>query len=217
MLLACSTWGAWRLRHPSGTAYRKINERLARDLQNEFPGVEGFSPRDFPLHALSLADAWPETEMLQQLIAKLPWGHNIRVLDKVKDRATREWYLRAALEYGWSQNVLVRSRSTASSMSGKGRLSPTSSVTLPPPGSDSARQILKDPYNFDFLSLAKDAEEEREIERGLLLHLRDLLPGARPRLCLRRQPGSSRRWPVTPSTWTCSSTTFACTAILSSY
>ena len=83
----------------------KIVDRLARDLQNEFPGVEGFSPRNLR-YMRSLAEAWPEREILQQLIAKLPWGHNIRVLDKVKDRATREWYLRAALEYGWSQNVL---------------------------------------------------------------------------------------------------------------
>ena len=67
----------------------KIVDRLARDLQTEVPEVEGFSPRN--LHYMrSLADAWPEPKILQQLIAKLPWGHNIRVLDKVKDRATRE-------------------------------------------------------------------------------------------------------------------------------
>ncbi len=67
----------------------KIVERLAGDLQTEFPGVEGFSPRNLR-YMRSLAEAWPEPEILQQLIAKLPWGHNIRVLDKVKDRATRE-------------------------------------------------------------------------------------------------------------------------------
>jgi hypothetical protein len=55
----------------------------------------------------ALAEAWPEPEILQSLIAKLPWGHNLRVLDPIKDRPTREWYLRAALEYGWSQDVLV--------------------------------------------------------------------------------------------------------------
>jgi hypothetical protein len=44
---------------------------------------------------------------VQQLIAQLPWGHNVRVSDRIKDRSTREWYLRAALEHGWSQDVLV--------------------------------------------------------------------------------------------------------------
>ena len=84
----------------------KIVERLAHDLQAEFPGVEGFSPRNLR-YMRSLAEAWPEPEILQQLIAKLPWGHNLRVLDRIKDRSTREWYLRAALEFGWSQDVLV--------------------------------------------------------------------------------------------------------------
>src|SRR5580658_11107063 len=74
----------------------KINERLASDLQAEFPGVEGFSPRNFR-YMRALAEAWPEQEILQSLIAKLPWGHNLRVLDRIKDRPTREWYLRAAL------------------------------------------------------------------------------------------------------------------------
>ena len=59
----------------------KINERLARDLQAEFPGVEGFSPRNLR-YMRALAEAWPEPEILQSLIAKLPWGHNLRVLDR---------------------------------------------------------------------------------------------------------------------------------------
>ena len=104
----------------------KIVDRMARDLQNEFPGVEGFNPRNLR-YMRSLAHAWPETEILQQLIAKLPWGHNIRVLDKVKDRATREWHLRAALDMAGARTS-SRPRSAPSSMSGKGRLSRTSSA-----------------------------------------------------------------------------------------
>ena len=80
----------------------KINERLARDLQAAFPGVEGFSPRNLR-YMRAFAEAWPDSSILQQLVAKLPWGHNLRVLDRIKDRATREWYLRSALEHGWSQ------------------------------------------------------------------------------------------------------------------
>jgi hypothetical protein len=55
----------------------------------------------------SLAEAWPDEEILQQLVAKLSWSHNVRVLDQIKHHPTREWYLRAALEYGWSRDVLV--------------------------------------------------------------------------------------------------------------
>jgi predicted nuclease of restriction endonuclease-like (RecB) superfamily len=67
----------------------KVIDRLARDLQTEFPGIEGFSPRSLK-YMRALAEAWPEEEFVQQLIAQLPWGHNLRVLDRVKDRPTRE-------------------------------------------------------------------------------------------------------------------------------
>lgn len=150
----------------------RVIDRLAHDLQAEFPGVEGFSARSLK-YMRALAEAWPDEEIVQQLIAQLPWGHNVRVLDRIKDRPTREWYLRAALEYGWSQNILVlQIESRLHHREGKSLTN--FQRTLPPPGSDLAEQILKDPYNFDFLTVAKDARE-REIERGLLIHLRDLL------------------------------------------
>jgi predicted nuclease of restriction endonuclease-like (RecB) superfamily len=75
----------------------KIVERLAHDLQVEFPGVESFSARSLK-YMRAFAAAWPEESIVQQLVAQLTWGHNIRVLDRIKDRPTREWYLRAALE-----------------------------------------------------------------------------------------------------------------------
>jgi predicted nuclease of restriction endonuclease-like (RecB) superfamily len=150
----------------------KIIDRLARDLQTEFPGVEGFSPRNLR-YMRSLAEAWPDEETLQRLVAKLSWSHNIRVLDRIKDRPTREWYLHAALEYGWSRDVLVlQMKSRLHEREGKALTN--FQRELPPPESDMVEQILKDPYNFDFLTVT-EAVKEREIERGLLAHLRDLL------------------------------------------
>lgn len=149
-----------------------VIDRLARDLQQEFPGMEGFSPRSLK-YMRALAEAWPEDEIVQQLVAQLPWGHNVRVLDRVKDRPTREWYLRAALEHGWSQNVLVHMISSQLHER-EGKALTNFGRTLPPPDSDMAQQILRDPYNFDFLTLA-DPFAERALERGLLTHLRDLL------------------------------------------
>jgi len=150
----------------------KVIDRLAKDLGAEFPGVEGFSPRNLR-YMRSFAEAWPEPEILQQLIAKLPWGHQTRLLDRIKDRPTREWYLKAAIENGWSQNVLGHQISTRLHER-QGKALTNFSRALPPEGSDLAEQILKDPYQFDFLTLAASAKE-RELERGLLNHLRDLL------------------------------------------
>src|ERR1700761_1625932 len=150
----------------------KIIDRLARDLGSEFPGVEGFGPRNLK-YMRAFAEAWPDREFVQQVIAQLPWGHQTRLLDRIKDRPTRLWYLQAAVEHGWSQNVLVHHISTGLHQR-QGKALTNFPRTLPPEGSDLAEQVLKDPYQFDFLTLAP-AAKERELERGLLAHLRDLL------------------------------------------
>jgi predicted nuclease of restriction endonuclease-like (RecB) superfamily len=150
----------------------KVVERLAHDLQTEFPGVEGFSSRSLK-YMRAFAAAWPEEPIVQQLAAQLPWGHHMVLLDRLKTSIEREWYLRAAVEYGWSRNVLVLQIKSALH-DREGKALTNFQRTLPPPDSDLAGQILKDPYNFDFLTITEGAHE-REIERGLLIHLRDLL------------------------------------------
>ncbi len=150
----------------------KIIDRLAKDLGAEFPGIEGFSPRNLK-YMRAFAEAWPEKAIVQQLVAQLPWGHQTHLLDRVKDKSTREWYLKSAIEHGWSRNVLVHHISTRLHER-QGKALTNFSRALPPEGSDLAQQILKDPYQFDFLTLAASAKE-RELERGLLTHLRDLL------------------------------------------
>jgi predicted nuclease of restriction endonuclease-like (RecB) superfamily len=150
----------------------KIVDRLSKDLQAEFPGVEGFSPRSLR-YMRALAEAWPDEPILQQVAAKLPWGHHMVLLDRLKEGEAREWYLRAALENGWSRNVLVHMIS-GQLREREGKALTNFERALPPLESDLAAQILKDPYNFDFLTVTT-AAREREIENGLLNHLRDLL------------------------------------------
>ena len=166
----------------------KINQRLADDLQAAFPGVEGFSPRNLR-YMRSFAEAWPDPAILQQLIAKLPWGHNLRVLDRIKDRPTREWYLRAALEHGWSQNVLVHMIS-GQLHEREGKALSNFQRTLPPPGSDMAERILRDPYNFDFLTLAEPFAE-RELEKGAPDAPSRPATRARPRIRIHRKPSAT--------------------------
>lgn len=150
----------------------RVIERLGRDLQAEFPGVQGFSPRSLS-YMKAFAAAWPEETEVQQLAALLPWGHHMVLLDRLKDSTLREWYLRAAVEYGWSRNVMVlQIKSELHKREGKALTN--FRQTLPAPDSDLAEQVLKDPYNFDFLTVTQRAHE-REVERGLLDHLRDLL------------------------------------------
>jgi len=150
----------------------KVIDRLAADLHHAFPEAQGFSARNLK-YMRAFAQAWPEEEIVQQAAAQIPWFHNCILLDKVKDPAVREWYIRKTVEHGWSRNVLVHQIKSCLHLR-QGQALTNFDRTLPTPQSDLAQQVLKDPYNFDFLTLAKDAHE-RELERGLLEHLRDFL------------------------------------------
>jgi len=150
----------------------KVIDRLARDLHSEFPDMKGLSRTNL-LYMRAFAEAWPDESFVQQVVGQIPWGHNLRILDLLKDRDDREWYVRAALQHGWSRNVLVHQIETGLRHR-EGKAQSNFTQTLPPGQSDLAQQVLKDPYNFEFLSLAKEAHE-RDLERALINHLRDFL------------------------------------------
>ncbi|MGI4878641.1 MAG: PDDEXK nuclease domain-containing protein [Janthinobacterium lividum] len=84
----------------------KVIDRLAADLRQTFPEMKGFSARSLR-YMRDFAQAWPDEAILQQAAAKLPWGHNMALLDAGKPAGEREWYARAAIEHGWSRTVLV--------------------------------------------------------------------------------------------------------------
>jgi predicted nuclease of restriction endonuclease-like (RecB) superfamily len=150
----------------------KVIDRLAADLRHSFPDMTGLSPRNLK-YMRAFAQAWPDRAIVQQPAAQIPWFHNCVLLDKVKDHVEREWYARKTIENGWSRNVLVHwIESDLYERQGKAT---TNFVTsLPYPQSDLAREILKDPYKFEFLSIAEEAEE-RAIQKGLLDHIHHFL------------------------------------------
>jgi predicted nuclease of restriction endonuclease-like (RecB) superfamily len=110
---------------------------------------------------------------VQQLVAQIPWGHNVRLLDHVKSADERRWYIEQTIANGWSRNVLVL-QIESGLYRRQGRALTNFQRVLPQPQSDLAQQILKDPYNFDFLTLSAEARE-RDLERALLDHLRQFL------------------------------------------
>jgi predicted nuclease of restriction endonuclease-like (RecB) superfamily len=158
---------------PEGRGFgAKIIDRLARIWEWNSLVSKGFSVRNLK-YMRAFAEACRDEQFVQQVIAQLPWGHHTRLLDRIKDGSTREWYLRAAIENGWSQNVLVNQiRARLHERQGKALTNFTRA--LPPELSDLAEQIVRDPHHFDFLALGPDAREH-EVGRGFLEHLRDLL------------------------------------------
>jgi predicted nuclease of restriction endonuclease-like (RecB) superfamily len=134
--------------------------------------MTGLSARNLK-YMRAFAEAWPDLEFVQQVVALLPWGHNVRLLDAVKAAPERTWYARQAIENGWSRNVLVH-QIESDLFTRQGGALTNFTRTLPAGQSELAQQILKDPYSFDFLSLGPEMLE-RDLERGLIEHLRALI------------------------------------------
>jgi len=146
----------------------KVIERLAHDLRLAFPDMKGFSPRNLK-YMRAFAEAWPDSEFVQQAAAQLPWFHLCVLIDKLKTREERDWYLAKASEHNWSRNILVM-QIEVNARGRAGQAITNFSERLPAPHSDLARESLKDPYRFDFLGLTEEAEE-REIESALVQHI----------------------------------------------
>jgi predicted nuclease of restriction endonuclease-like (RecB) superfamily len=110
---------------------------------------------------------------LPQPVAEIPWGHNVWLLEKISNPILRLWYAHKTIEHGWSRAVLTHHIETQLHKR-EGKAVTNFKRTLPPPQSDLAEQTLKDPYNFDFLTLHSDAHE-RDLEKGLLDHIQKFL------------------------------------------
>jgi predicted nuclease of restriction endonuclease-like (RecB) superfamily len=150
----------------------KVIDQLAADLRREFPTMKGFSARNLK-YMRAFAEAWPDQAIVQQVVAQLPWGHNVRLLEYAKSVEDRLWYARQAVQHGWSRNILIHQIQSRLHLR-QGQAQTNFDRTLPAPQSELAQQILKDPYNFDFLDLGEEAHE-RDLERALLHHLQQFL------------------------------------------
>ncbi len=144
----------------------RVIDRLAADLRAEFPDQRGWSRRN--LHYMrSLAEAWPSADaVVPQAVAQLPWGHVRVLLDKLSTRQDRDWYAAAAVEYGWSRDVLVYQVETR--LAERVGSAPSNfTAALPAADSDLARQLVRDPYVFDHLALTEPVAE-RDLEQAMV-------------------------------------------------
>ena len=124
----------------------------------------------------AFAEAWPDFDqdtIVQQAVGQIPWGHNLVLLTKVKDKDQRIIYAQKAGQHGWSRNVLVHQIETRL-IEREGQAISNFAQALPAPQSELAQQTLKDPYIFDFLSLG-EFFKERELERALTQHISQFL------------------------------------------
>ena len=152
----------------------KFIDNLSMDLKLEFPNITGFSIRNLK-YMKKIAEEYPDFEFVQQFVAQIPWGHNIILLDKVKDIEERKWYINQSIINGWSRSLLMMQiESKLYQRQVIAKKVTNFPMTLPYMQSDLAIQTLKDPYIFDFISL-KGKVKELEIENAMIDKIKDVL------------------------------------------
>ena len=137
----------------------KVVQRIATDLAAEFPGAKGFSLRNLK-YMRAFAEAWPNREFVQQVVAQISWGNNVVLLDRVKDIEQRKAYARLAAENGWSRSTLVREIAN-NAASNFGRATNNFALTMPIADSEAAIRAIRDSYDFTFLGLEKKTRENK--------------------------------------------------------
>lgn len=151
----------------------KVIDRIAQDLRHEFPEMKGFSPRN--LHYMrAFAETYTDETILQQVVANLPWGHNVRLMEAVKDPEARLWYAQQAIAHGWSRNILLTQIDNQLYSRQKSAAITNFERTLPDTQSDLAKDLIKNSYTFDFLTISAEAKEQ-EVRTQLVDHIRNFL------------------------------------------
>ena len=152
----------------------KFIDSLSIDLKLEFPKVTGFSVRNLK-YMKKIAEEYPDFEFVQQVVAQIPGGHNIILMDKVKNIEERKWYIKQSIINGWSRSLLtMQIESKLYERQVVAEKVTNFPATLPDIQSDLAIQTMKDPYLFDFISL-KGKVKEIEIEKAMIDKIKDVL------------------------------------------
>ncbi len=154
----------------------KFYASLSKDLNEQFQDARGFSIRN--LQAMhQFYELFPENKITQQVVAQItmvPWGHILILLDKVKkDRKKALFYIQKTIENGWSRSIL-RVQLDSNLYERQGKAINNFELTLPKENSDLAKQLTKDPYNFNFISLDNDFSE-KELKDALINNIQKFL------------------------------------------
>jgi len=152
---------------------KAVVERLSADLKAEFPEMRGFSPQNLWLIRQFYTE-YQQMPDLQQLVGEIPWGHNILIMQRIKDETARRYYLEATARLGWTRNVLLNQIKAGAYEVSLQDKSHNFAAVLPEYLAEQAEETLKSQYSLEFLGLTQ-AVHERDLERSLLARLKDFM------------------------------------------
>lgn len=151
----------------------KIIDKLSKDLLKLFPNMKGFSVRNLK-YMRQFVECYQDIEFVQQLVAQIPWGHNILIMN-INNVEEKVFYIEQTIQNNWSRNVLsIQIDSDLYHRQLINNKTTNFNLTLPKIDSDLAIGLIKDPYKFEFLGLSAEAKE-LDIEKGLINHLKEFL------------------------------------------
>jgi predicted nuclease of restriction endonuclease-like (RecB) superfamily len=171
---------------PGTTGYSPRNLRSARQLYLSYsdPAIwlqpvaklaKQAGTTEIWLQPAAKLTAESAIEFLRQLVAEIPWGQNLLILNKLTDPTARLWYLRATARFGWSRNVLLNQiKAGAYERAVTDKKTHNFDLALPEHFAEQADEMLKSSYSLDFLGLGK-AVKERELEDRLISRLQAFL------------------------------------------
>ena len=150
-------------------------DTLAKDLKMEFPTMKGMSARNLR-YMQKFAMEFENDEFLQHNVAKLPWSSITTIMDQAKGEEQRRWYIIQSIQNGWSRPIIIHQ--IESKLYERQALLETKvnnfDKTLPAPTNEQAKELLKNPYIFDFITSNKDSKE-LDIEKELTNNITKLL------------------------------------------
>lgn len=161
-------------------------QQLSKDLISEFPQMKGFSIRNLeairqwrkfwdnliPQQVVAELENNKKEEIIAQLF-QIPWGQNLVIISKCKNYNEAIYYVNNIIQNNWSRSVLIHQIENGLYQR-EGKAINNFELTLPKANSDLARETLKDPYIFDFLTLTKEYTE-RDLENSLVEHITKFL------------------------------------------
>lgn len=151
---------------------KAVVETVAQDLQNEFPGMQGFSSanlwrmRNFYL-------AYNKSEKLAPLVREISWTKNIIIMERCKNELQREFYIKITKKFGWTKDVLIN-QLEAGAFERFMANQTNFDKAVPEKYRHQAKLAVKDEYTFDFLEMAEE-HSEKELERALVDNVRKFL------------------------------------------
>jgi len=152
---------------------KSVVEMLSKDLKIAFPEMTGFSPQNLWL-TRQLFLEYSEDPILQRLVGEIQWGHNILIMQKIKDKSARLYYLKSTAKLGWTRDVLLNQIKADAYKNSTIEKTHNFNKALPVHLAEQADEMLKSRINLEFLGISQ-AVQERELEKRLLQKLKDFL------------------------------------------